>query len=57
MKECCSEEEPCGIDEGHCDRDAECRGNLVCGMNNCGPGFRWLEADCCQRQGVDPGTG
>ena len=46
---CTSRPEKCGIDEGDCDDDAECAGNLICGQNNCGgrPGFDDTD-DCCE---------
>ena len=31
----CTEERPCDVGEGDCDRDAECVGTAVCGRNNC----------------------
>jgi len=47
LKECCSEEHPCGVGEGDCDRDNECEGELTCGKNNCA-GFPSPKADCCE---------
>jgi len=49
---CTSRPEKCGVNEGDCDNDAECAGNLVCGHNNCGgsPGFDDTD-DCCE---IDP---
>ena len=32
---CCSPKKQCGHDEGDCDGDNECAGDLVCGHNNC----------------------
>ena len=32
---CCTEEFPCGLGDGDCDGDEECRGDLVCGTDNC----------------------
>lgn len=48
---CCAEGGDCGMGEGDCDNDGECRGNLVCGNNNCrdmnpGEGYP-ADADCC----------
>jgi hypothetical protein len=45
--ECCSVAAPCAINEGDCDRDSECQGNLVCGSNNCPAPFP-KGADCCE---------
>jgi len=47
---CCTlRPEKCGVNEGDCDNDAECAGDLVCGQDNCGnrPGFDDTD-DCCQ---------
>jgi len=46
-RECCSVEAPCAIDEGDCDNDSECQGDLVCGSNNCYAPFP-SGADCCE---------
>ena len=35
LKECCSEEFPCGYGQGDCDMDSECEGSLKCGNDNC----------------------
>lgn len=32
---CCSAQNPCPIGGGHCDDDADCMHDLVCGKNNC----------------------
>ena len=43
------------LGRGDCDTDDECKGDLVCGANNCkdefsAPGTKWdPEADCCTR--------
>jgi len=47
LKECCSEERPCGVGEGDCDNDNECEGELTCGRNNCAD-FPSSRADCCE---------
>jgi len=44
----CSEHSPCPENEGDCDYNTDCEGNLVCGTDNCGKdkGYEgW--ADCC----------
>ena len=46
VESCCTENFPCEIDEGDCDSDSECAGNLTCGEDNCGAGFSWSSADC-----------
>ena len=44
---CCTKDEPCALNEGDCDTDAECQGGLKCGNNNCvGYGFDSTD-DCC----------
>ena len=48
-KDCCTIENPCKIDQGDCDHDAECEDDLVCGNNNCGDEFSWNSADCCEK--------
>ena len=45
--ECCSVLAPCAINEGDCDADNECQGNLFCGSNNCPAPFP-SQADCCE---------
>ena len=45
---CCTSGSPCKSNEGDCDSDSECEGNLVCGKNNCGTAFTWKWADCCE---------
>ena len=47
-RECCSVSSPCKEGQGDCDTDEECRGDLVCGRNNCGNKFDWKSADCCE---------
>ena len=44
---CCSNQCPCGIDEGNCITGSECGGSLKCGSLNCGPKFLWSGANCC----------
>ena len=43
---CCSEDNPCDIDEGDCDSEFECMPGLTCGTNNCPAGFP-SDHDCC----------
>merc|ERR1739838_660694 len=59
-RRCCTPEEPCGIGEGDCDGPddggqhdghAGCKGDLVCGSNNCkkfGAYFHEKD-DCCEK--------
>ena len=46
--DCCSASNPCGLGQGGCDNGAQCAGELVCGIDNCGSEFLWGEADCCK---------
>ena len=47
MSNCCSVEAPCAINEGDCDSDSDCQGNLRCGSDNCPAPFPYF-ADCCE---------
>ena len=47
LENCCNATSPCNIGQGDCDTDDDCIGNLVCGKQNCGPGFFWDSTDCC----------
>ena len=47
-RSCCTTKDPCGVDEGDCDKDSHCAGELVCGSNNCGSRFP-SGADCCKQ--------
>ena len=50
---CCTSSTPCGENEGDCDDDSDCFGNLKCGVDNCNNStFSWWE-DCC----YDPAKG
>ena len=44
---CCTAGNPCGLGEGDCDTHSQCAGNLVCGVDNCGPEFP-TNYDCCK---------
>ena len=56
-RRCCTPENPCGYGEGDCDGPADggandghagCRGDLVCGSNNCKKfGLYYHEKDDC----------
>ena len=45
---CCSSSNQCLEGEGDCDDNVDCKGNLICGDNNCNQtlGFG-SEFDCC----------
>ena len=50
---CCSSSNQCNVDEGDCDSDSHCSGNLKCGTNNCDTTQGFPSAyDCC----YDPAT-
>ena len=46
---CCTKKNPCGLDDGDCDNNAECLPGLIChnGLNNCAWGGNG--DDCCTR--------
>ena len=50
---CCTKKDPCYVDEGDCDNDDECAGDLVCGKNNCPDTFTVRRGknrpDCCMK--------
>ena len=47
MWSCCSGSSPCQENEGDCDIDSDCNGDLKCGKDNCpGSNFHAM-ADCC----------
>merc|ERR1712110_1039391 len=59
-KRCCTPEQPCGLGEGDCDGPLDggvndghrgCKGNLVCGSNNCKKfgAYYHEKDDCCER--------
>ena len=48
---CCSSSKPCGSNEGDCDSDNDCSGNLKCGDNNCVGSQFHPAADCCIEEG------
>ena len=44
----CTNENPCGEDQGDCDHNFDCLDELVCGFNNCPASLGYdLEVDCC----------
>ena len=51
QKDCCSKHNKCGVQEGDCDQDEDCKDDLVCGKNNCIKNYDfWWDAsdDCCE---------
>merc|ERR1719500_1726872 len=54
---CCTEEAPCGLEEGDCNTDSECQEGLVCGQDNCvavGRPDSHPRMDCCVPPGFTP---
>ena len=48
INDCCTKNSPCDIGQGDCDDDHDCKGNLICGKDNCDTSkFKWGKADCC----------
>ena len=49
IEQCCTEDRPCDEGQGDCDHYRDCKGLLVCGVNNCDQSkFNWTDADCCE---------
>ena len=48
---CCTAANPCRLNQGDCDSDDECSGDLRCGLDNC-IGFGVTDADCCMVVGI-----
>ena len=45
---CCTDSNKCDLGEGDCDSDFDCKGDFVCGTNNCiGSNFESND-DCCE---------
>lgn len=48
---CCTLATPCGLHDGDCDNDGECKPGLVCGNNNCDMNLmlvKNIDNDCCE---------
>ena len=45
---CCTSSNPCGLHQGDCDSDSECKDGLACGRDNCQSPFP-SDADCCEQ--------
>ena len=44
----CTDEQPCGIGQGHCVSDDQCSGDLLCGSDNCVPELGFANGtNCC----------
>ena len=43
----CTSTNQCEVGEGDCDSDIDCKGNLVCGEDNCVGGTFESDDDCC----------
>ena len=49
---CCKTSQPCQVNQGDCNKDEECAGDLVCGNLNCGDAFEGFGASCCMYPGL-----
>ena len=54
LNECCTEEYQCGLYQGNCATDSQCKGNLKCGIKNCkltsnetSYAGNWQKFNCC----------
>ena len=54
LTECCTEEYQCGLYQGNCATDSQCKGNLKCGTKNCKVtsnettfAENWQKFNCC----------
>ena len=47
---CCSASKQCDLNQGDCDDDSECSGDLACGSDNCPSPFP-TDSDCCEEPG------
>ena len=55
---CCTEEYPCGENEGDCDSDSDCANDLICGKDNCPRGTTFEDNDdCCEVLGIHKFSG
>ena len=46
----------CGLDEGHCKSDKDCKEGLKCGSGNCYNWYSklwWKGHDCCFKPGIN----
>ena len=46
---CCTSLNQCDKGFGGCHSDSDCKGDLVCGTDNCGPGWP-SDFDCCTKR-------
>ena len=44
---CCTALKQCGVGEGNCETDADCVGQLKCGIDNCDKSLFPDNTDCC----------
>ena len=47
----CTSSKQCDVGEGHCDSDNACKGDLVCGKDNCSGNTFDSTDDCCTEPG------
>ena len=48
FRDCCSTYNQCGINQGGCNSDNDCSGDLICGSSNCPSPFPSY-ANCCEK--------
>ena len=50
----CTIYDPCEEDEGNCNKNDECRDDLICGLDNCPNSLGFSsEVDCCESKGFN----
>ena len=54
--DCCNRTNKCGVGEGDCDSDDDCKGNLVCGADNCRGSTFDPNDDCCSPEATTRST-
>jgi len=47
---CCTKEDPCVENDGDCDYDDQCLGDLLCGEANCEWDHKGDDDDCCFKE-------
>ena len=52
----CSVSAPCGEGQGDCNYNAQCKGSLICGTDNCDGAYASTD-DCCYDPATHTGEG
>ena len=50
-KYCCTKANQCGVGEGNCGKDEDCKKGLVCGRDNCNGETYDKHDNCCEKPG------